>query len=120
MLQIDTGYKDKKGKKIYLGQYAVTIDREGNKWIGIIEVNNANNALFMNEGKYVSRIFIYKSNMNVWLHNYWTETKLEVIRPTDKVINKYNNQKNLKWGYYYSKKTLKNYYKNISYMDIYK
>lgn len=37
MLKIDTGYKDKRGKKIYLNQYARTYDRKGHEWIGIID-----------------------------------------------------------------------------------
>lgn len=63
-------------------------------------------------GIYVTRVFVFSSNINVWLHSYWTEKELEIIKPTDKVIKRYNEQKNLKWGYYYSKKTLDNYYDN--------
>lgn len=116
MIQIDTGYKDKKGQKIYLGQYAKTHDREGHEWVGIIDTcktkckENCWNGC-KNNGIYVTRVFVFSSNIVVWLHSYWTEKKLEIIKSTDKIIKKYNEQKNLKWGHYYSKKTLKNYWK---------
>ena len=116
MLQIDTGYKDKKGQRIYFDQYAVTTDREGNKWVG--KIGTCKDSCIedcrgncKNNGVYVTRVFVFRSNMTVWLHSYWTEKRLEIIKSTKEIINKYNDQKNLKWGYYYSKKTLKNYYK---------
>ncbi|MGW8324086.1 MAG: hypothetical protein ACWGNI_00190 [Desulfobacterales bacterium] len=108
MILIDTGYKDKKGQKIYLDQFAEVFDRHKNRWIGKISTYEGK---CINNGIFVTRVFVFESNMITWLHSYWTEKSLRIVEPSKEIIKLYEFQKKLPWGYYYTLKQKKNYYK---------
>lgn len=104
-----TGCYDMHGKPIFFGQCARIRDRDNNEWIGVIDFIRAK--VYDRENKLkLTGVYVFRSNMKVYLWNYWTQHSLEIIKPTDKVRRKWCKQKELKWGYYYSKKTIRNYY----------
>ena len=116
---MDTGLIDKNGIRIFTGQYAITLDREGNEWVGIIEYMKASfKEEFKVEGIFVDGVHVFKSNMIVWLFN-WVRKGLEIVEGTEEIKQRYQYQKKLPWGYYYSKETKENYYKtdSLSYED---
>ena len=61
-----TPYKDKNGAQIRCGDKACIYDKSGKRWEGTII------ALPESEHDYALR-----TNYNIWLHSYWTETGLE-------------------------------------------
>lgn len=101
---------DKNGVKICEGQYAIVSDRVKHKWVGKIKILKPKFiGEFLSNGKPLDEVYVFSSNMKVWLSN-WTEKSLEIIKPTFLVKIKYQIEKRLPWGFFYSKKIKDNYY----------
>ena len=102
-----TGCFDIHNKPIHFGQIARTWDRENNEWIGIIDFNKAD---YIVNGQKVNGVYVFRSNMTIWLNKKWTAKQLEIIMPIKRNIKKMMDQRKLEWGHYYSNRTLEYYY----------
>lgn len=69
-----TGYKDKNGVEICLGDLCRTYDKTGKEWVAPIKLRKG---VKIGDGK-LRDVVVFASNYDTWVHHYWSE-ELEII-----------------------------------------